>query len=109
MVRYLPPEDQAIVAQARGCGLLGGGDSPGYLSPDLCTALALLLAVPTLGYSLLFVPIAWVAQHERTNHRLARLRRQLELSLVDSEALPAAAAPPSGSSLPERELPALLA
>jgi hypothetical protein len=108
MVRYLPPEADAIVQQARSRGMLASGDVPGYLSPDLCTALALLLALPTLGYSLLFVPIAWVAQHERTNDRLQRLRRQLEQTGVSAEAPPSAAMQQPGSACPERELPALL-
>jgi hypothetical protein len=95
MVRYLPPEDQVIVEQARGIGLLAGADAPAYLSPDLCTALSLLLAVPTLGYSLLFVPIAWVAQHERTNHRLARLRGQLERVAAHGDAKPEPTLPTS--------------
>jgi hypothetical protein len=73
MVRYLPPQHQALVDKARRCGLLEGDAAPAYLSPNLCTALSLVLAVPTLGYSLLLVPIVWVAQSERTTRRLERL------------------------------------
>ena len=95
MVRYLPPEAEALVHQARSRGLLDHTEAPGYLSPDLCTALSLLLAVPTFGYSLLFVPIAWVAQHERTNHRLARLRGQLERAGAHGDGKPEPSLPVS--------------
>ena len=36
------------------------------------------LALPTFGYSLIVVPILWVAQHDQTIRRLAHLRDQLE-------------------------------
>ena len=73
--RHLPPEHQALVKKARSYGLLDRDEVFGYLPPDLCTLLSLLLAMPTLGYSLLLVPIVWVAQSERTNNRLDRLRQ----------------------------------
>lgn len=76
--RYLPPEDCAIVERAQRHELPGSQPPPAYLAPDLCTVLSLLLAVPTLGYSLLLMPLVWVAQHERTNRRLEQLRLQLE-------------------------------
>ncbi len=76
--RSLPPEASAIVERAQRHGLPGSQPPPAYLAPDLCTVLSLLLAVPSLGYSLLFMPVVWVAQHERTNRRLERLRLQLE-------------------------------
>jgi len=41
-----------------------------------------LLALPTLGFSLLFVPILWVVQHEITAGRIARLRERLESQAV---------------------------
>lgn len=69
-------EDAALVAQARRRNLLNGPE-PGYLSPDLCTALSLLLAVPTLGFSFLLVPILWVAQSEHTAARLQTLKHRL--------------------------------
>jgi hypothetical protein len=78
MQRHLSPEQLALVDEARRRGLSGSDPAPGYLAPGLCTAVSLLLAVPTLGYSLVFVPILWVAQYERTDHRLRLLRRQLE-------------------------------
>lgn len=78
MQRHLSPEQLALIEEARRRGLSGCDPAPGYLSPGLCTALSLLLAVPTLGYSLVFVPILWVAQYERTDHRLRQLQRQLE-------------------------------
>ena len=77
-MRFLPPEEQAIVDRAEALGLEGAVPRPAYLSPELCTGLSLLLAVPTLGYSLLLLPILWVAQYERTAHRIMRLRRKLE-------------------------------
>jgi hypothetical protein len=77
-MRFLPPEEQAIVDRAEALGLEGALPRPAYLSPGLCTGLSLLLAVPTLGYSLLLMPILWVAQYERTAHRIMRLRRKLE-------------------------------
>ena len=77
-MRFLPPEEQAIVCRAQELGLAGASPSPAYLRPDWCTGLSLALAIPTLGYSLLFVPILWVAQHDRTIRRLSHLRGQLE-------------------------------
>lgn len=76
-MRFLPPEEQTLVCRAQALGLAGARPTPAYLSPTWCTALSLLLALPTLGYSLLLVPILWVVQHDRTAHRLRRLRRQL--------------------------------
>ena len=84
-MRFLPPEEQAIVCRAEALGLEGAIPRPAYLSPELCTGLSLLLAVPTLGYSLLFVPILWVAQYERTAHRILCLRRKLEAEDKGSE------------------------
>jgi hypothetical protein len=77
-MRFLPPEDQAIVCLAQELGLTGASPSPAYLRPEWCTGLSLALAIPTLGYSLIVVPILWVAQHDRTLRRLAHLRGQLE-------------------------------
>ena len=73
----LSPQDTAIVARARDLNLLTDSP-PGYLSPGLCTALSLVRALPTLGFSLLFVPILWVAQYEHTARRLETLRRRVE-------------------------------
>ncbi len=90
-MRFLPAEEQAIVDRAEALGLEGTCPPPAYLSPELCTGLSLLLAVPTLGYSLLLMPILWVAQHERTANRIRRLRRKLEkddqASIVDQRLL----------------------
>jgi hypothetical protein len=74
---FLPPEEQAVVDRARAIGLAGSGRDPAYLCPTLCTALTLLLAIPTLGFSLVLVPILWVAQYEHTGARIQRLRREL--------------------------------
>ena len=76
--RYLPPEASAIVELAQRQGLLDNQKPPTYLAPNLCTVLSLMLAVPSLGYSLLFMPLVWVAQHDRTNRRLQQLRLQLQ-------------------------------
>jgi len=77
-MRYLPPEDQAVLDQALELGLHDGVSLPAYLSPHLCTALSFLLAVPSLGFSLVLVPILWVAQYDRTKHRILCLQQQLE-------------------------------
>ena len=77
-MRFLPCEDQAIVEQALKLGLYDGVSPPSYLSPHLCTALSFLLAVPSLGFSLLLVPILWVVQYDRTKHRILCLQKQLE-------------------------------
>lgn len=77
-MRFLPSQEQAIVDQAVALGLKDASPPPAYLSPHLCTALSFLLAVPSFGFSLVFVPILWVAQYERTNHRILCLRKALE-------------------------------
>jgi hypothetical protein len=77
-MRFLPPDEQAIVCQAQELGLAGASPSPAYLHPDWCIGLSLALALPTFGYSLIVVPILWVAQHDQTIRRLAHLRDQLE-------------------------------
>jgi len=77
-MRFLPPEDQVIVDRALALGLNDAVPAPAYLSPQLCTALSFLLAVPSLGFSLVLIPIIWVAQHDRTKHRIMGLRKQLE-------------------------------
>jgi hypothetical protein len=73
----LSPQETAIVTRARDLNLLNDRP-PGYLSPGLCTALSLVLAIPTLGFSLLFVPILWVAQYDHTARRIEALRRRVE-------------------------------
>ena len=77
-MRFLPREDQAILDQALELGLQDSATPPAYLSPHLCTALSFLLAIPSLGFSLVLVPILWVAQYERTKHRILCLQKQLE-------------------------------
>lgn len=77
-MRFLPAEDQVIVNRALALGLNDAVPAPAYLSPHLCTALSFLLAVPSLGFSLVLVPILWVAQHDRTKQRIMGLRKQLE-------------------------------
>ena len=77
-MRFLPSQEQAIVDQAVALGLNDAAPPPAYLSPHLCTALSFLLAVPSFGFSLVFVPILWIAQYERTNHRILCMRKALE-------------------------------
>jgi hypothetical protein len=77
-MRFLPREDQTILDQALELGLQDSASPPAYLSPHLCTALSFLLAVPSLGFSLVLVPILWVAQYDRTKHRILCLQKQLE-------------------------------
>jgi len=60
-MRFLPFEDQVIVDRALALGLNDAVPPPAYLSPHLCTVLSFLLAVPTLGFSIVLVPILWVA------------------------------------------------
>lgn len=85
-MRFLPPEEQAVVYQAQELGLAGASPSPAYLHPDWCIGTSLALAIPTFGYSLIVVPILWVAQHDRTMRRIADLRDQLE-TIPPAEAL----------------------
>jgi len=77
-MQLLACEDQAIVDQALQLGIHDGAPPPAYWSPHLCTALSFLLAVPSLGFSLVLVPILWVAQYDRTQHRILCLQKQLE-------------------------------
>ena len=77
-MRFLPAEEQVIVDRALELGLNDAVPAPAYLSPNLCTALSFLLAVPSWGFSLVLVPILWVAQYDRTKHRIMGLRKQLE-------------------------------
>ena len=77
-MRFLPAEDQVIVDRALALGLNDAVPAPAYLSPNLCTALSFLLAVPSLGFSLVLVPILWIAQYDRTKQRITGLREQLE-------------------------------
>jgi len=77
-MRFLPAEDQVVVERALALGLNDAVPAPAYLSPNLCTVLSFLLAVPSLGFSLVLVPIFWVAQYDRTKHRIMGLRKQLE-------------------------------
>ena len=77
-MRFLPSEDQVIVDRALALGLNDAVPPPAYLAPHLCTILSILLVVPTLGFSLVIVPIFWVAQYDRTKHRIIGLQKQLE-------------------------------
>jgi len=83
-VAGLTPEEQSIVERARLLGIAEAEPVPAYWSPALCTALSFLLAPPTLGYSLIVVPLIWVTQHEHTRARLATLRARLLPSAAPS-------------------------
>jgi hypothetical protein len=101
-MRFLPAEEQAMVIEAQARGIPESFPTPAYLSPNLCTVLSLVLALPTLGYSLLMVPILWVAQHDHTDRRLRRLRLQLERqSHVNAEASTPQSAPHPAIPIPE--------
>jgi hypothetical protein len=73
----LSSEELAIVQQARQQGLLDQEESLAYLPGWLCSVLSIALVPLSLGFSLVFVPIVWIAQHDRTATRIARLRHQL--------------------------------
>lgn len=96
MGRHLSAEQLSLLAEARRCGLQGCDPAPGFLSPALCTTLALLLALPSFGFSLLLVPILWLVQYEHTDHRLRQLRRQLDQQAGASAAAAGLPDPVSG-------------
>jgi len=73
----LSSEELAIVHQARHQGLLQQEESLAYLPAWQCSVLSIALVPLSLGFSLVFVPIMWIAQHDRTATRIARLRHQL--------------------------------
>ena len=73
----LSREELAIVQQARHQGLLDQEESLAYLPGWLCSVLSIALVPLSLGFSLVFVPIVWIVQHDRTATRIARLRHQL--------------------------------
>lgn len=75
----LNPEEQSVIEEAIRLGVLDAASTPSYLPGWSCTLLSFGLALPTLGYSLIFVPLIWVAQHEHTGSRIAELRKRLEL------------------------------
>jgi uncharacterized iron-regulated membrane protein len=74
----LNAQEQRLVQRALAAGLLEPTRTPAYGSARLCTLISLALALPTLGTSLLVVPLLWVLQHDRTATNLARLQRELE-------------------------------
>jgi hypothetical protein len=73
----LSTEEHAILHQAREQGLLDREESVDYLPGWLCSVLGITLVPLSLGFSLVFVPIVWIVQHDRTATRIARLRHQL--------------------------------
>lgn len=71
------PEQVRILELAHRQGLLEGQPAPAFQPPWQCTLLSFALALPTLGFSLVLVPLLWVAQYEHTNARLRRLEQRL--------------------------------
>jgi hypothetical protein len=74
----LTPEEQSVIEEAIRLGVLDAARTPSYLPGWSCTLLSFGLALPTLGYSLILVPLIWVAQHEHTGSRIANLRERLK-------------------------------
>ncbi len=73
----LSSEELAIVRRAREQGLLDRQESIADLPGWLCSVLSIGLVPLRLGFSLVFVPIVWIAPHDRTASRIARLRHRL--------------------------------
>jgi hypothetical protein len=71
------PEEETVVREAIRQGLVSEDATPSYLPTSWCTLLTFVLAPPSLGLSLLLVPLLWVAQHDLTSHRIGRLRQRL--------------------------------
>lgn len=71
------PEEETVVQEAIRQGLVSQHSIPSYLPASWCTLLAFGLAPPSLGFSLLLVPLLWVAQHDHTSHRISLLRQRL--------------------------------
>jgi hypothetical protein len=74
----LTPAEQAVVREATRLGLLEQQSPPAYLPAWSCTVVSFVLVPPTLGLSLLMVPLLWVAQHHRTTQRLLLLEENLK-------------------------------
>jgi hypothetical protein len=74
----LPSDDQALVELARRQGIVGPNESFDYPRGWMCTALSIGLVPFTLGFSLVFVPIAWIVRSDRTASRINRLRTRLQ-------------------------------
>ena len=74
----LSPAEQSIIEEAIQLGVLDAARTPSYLPGWPCTLMSFGLALPTLGFSLVFVPLIWVAQHEHTGSRIAKLRDRLK-------------------------------
>lgn len=73
----LTPEEEQVVQAAIRQGHISQECSPCYWPASWCTVLSFVLAPPSLGFSLVFVPLLWVAQHDLTAHRIANLRQRL--------------------------------
>ena len=74
----LTAEERRVVSAALQRGLVEATAAPAYLPAPLCTLLSFLLILPTLGTSLLLVPLIWVAQHDHTRQRILRLQGDLQ-------------------------------
>jgi hypothetical protein len=73
----LTADETSVVREALRQGLITERSVPGYLPASWCTALTFLLAPPSFGFSLLLVPLVWVAQHDHTANRIQELRQRL--------------------------------
>lgn len=73
----LTADETSVVCEALRQGLITERSVPSYLPASWCTVLTFLLAPPSLGLSLLLVPLVWVAQHDHTANRIQGLRQHL--------------------------------
>jgi hypothetical protein len=73
----LTPEEEQVVQAAIRQGLISQQSPPRYLPASWCTLLSFVLVPPTLGFSLVVVPLLWVVQHDLTAHRITTLRQRL--------------------------------
>ena len=89
----LTPEEETVVQEAIRQGLVSQHSTPSYLPASWCTLLSFVLAPPSLGFSLLLVPLLWVAQHDLTTYRIGRLRQRLR----SGDAAPTPLAQPEGT------------
>lgn len=66
----LTPQEQRILDRARRVGLIRLRRRVGYWRWGWCLLLAVALAVPSFGVSLLLLPLIWTLQHRRTRFRI---------------------------------------
>lgn len=66
----LTPQHHRILDRARRVGLIRTDRRVGFWRWGWCVLLALLLALPSFGVSLLLLPLIWTLQHHRTRFRI---------------------------------------